>query len=182
MTLKKREQLDAVLKALDHALHVFEAGEEIDWEVFVALILSIQKEKQHKEWLQRWLDKESVDQLFNISDQEQIKFSKQYVEMMRDFKQSMDKDPGAPEVQELVHRYLQLTNDVIQTDSKAFKQLVDKIEEIKEDEWDKELFFNPYSPELETFMNEAIRIYIENNQPHHGDLTPLPSKKKDDLV
>ncbi len=66
MMLQKRKQLDHIIKALDHALHIVDGEEKIDPAIFVAIINGIQEEEEHKKWLNKLFPEHIVDILFTM--------------------------------------------------------------------------------------------------------------------
>jgi DNA-binding transcriptional MerR regulator len=164
MIKEKREHLDRVYRGLAYALHAFEEEEQIDWGVFVTLILSIQKEKEHKEWFKRYVDQELVEKLYDMSDEEQKEINKQFANLIKQFKQLLGTDPSSGPVQELVQQYLQLADQMVKGDERFYQQLTQQIEKIEAEDLDQNLFPSPFSPELEQFMEEAFVHYIQNEE------------------
>ena len=56
--IRKKEHLESVIRAIDHALLVMEDQGRVDSTVFITLINNIHREQEHKEWLKEYIPQE----------------------------------------------------------------------------------------------------------------------------
>lgn len=111
--VKQHEQINNVIKALDHALHVVEHHGHVDAAIFMNLINGIQMEKEHKQFLKKFLDEKKVEQIYSIPEERQREIEKEIVGIMTDLKNLHGNSPESEEVQFLVEHFLDLLTEVV---------------------------------------------------------------------
>lgn len=74
--IQKKEQIENVIKALDHALHIVEDRKEIELSIFITLINTIQMEHEQKEWLKGYIDEELVNEIYSVPESKQLELEK----------------------------------------------------------------------------------------------------------
>jgi len=67
--LQKKEQLQQVIRALDHALYMMEEQGTMNANIFMMLIHNMHKEEEQKEWLSNYFPKEMVENMFKVPEE-----------------------------------------------------------------------------------------------------------------
>lgn len=116
MMAEKREQIDAVIRAIERAQELMARQGKLDWESLVQVIKATQMEKQ-TEWWKKYYSEEAWKKI----EERQRSYSKEQaeadarrwqevIEGMREAARRGD-DPGSPAVQDLARRWTGLVNE-----------------------------------------------------------------------
>jgi DNA-binding transcriptional MerR regulator len=154
---EKIHHFQQVLKALDHAIHLSEAGEKMDANIFTSIIQGIQLEDEHKEWLKSIYSEERVKEILGISSDKQQEFERKYATILSVLKGKCGRNPNDAEVQQLVSELMQMLQDIVGEDLASFFEKTNTIE-IEEEP----LHASPLTFEEEEWVREAIKIYLKN--------------------
>jgi DNA-binding transcriptional MerR regulator len=158
LLLQKREHIDRVIKAVTHAQHLVEEQETIDPNIFSLLINSIQMENKHKEWLKQFMPDETVEKMFDISDEKQLEYEKKLLRVFGELKECYGKDPSDNAVQSLIEKLFSIAKDfakeVFSEDLSLFHLNGDELAE------EPMLFPSPFSKEEEEWVAKAVEIFL----------------------
>lgn len=159
LLLQKREHIDRVIKAVTHAQHLAEEQEKIDPNIFSLLINSIQMENQQKEWLKQFMPDETVEKIFDISEEKQLEYAKKLLGIFEKLKECYGKDPSDNDVQSLMGELFSIAKDM---EKEVFGEYL-SLFHLKEDEFAEEpmLFPSPFSKEEEEWVAKAVEIFLE---------------------
>ncbi|EID43075.1 MerR family transcriptional regulator [Parageobacillus thermoglucosidasius] len=159
LLLQKREHIDRVIKAVTHAQHLAEEQEKIDPNIFSLLINSIQMENQQKEWLKQFMPDETVEKIFDISEEKQLEYAKKLLGIFEKLKECYGKDPSDNDVQSLIEKLFSIAKGVAK---EVFDEDLSRFH-WKEDELAEEpmLFPSPFSKEEEEWVAKAVEIFLE---------------------
>ncbi|APH05163.1 MerR family transcriptional regulator [Bacillus weihaiensis] len=153
---EKKAQIEKMITTLDHAIYLMKDNKEINSSIFVTLIHTLQNEEAQKNWFQTIFKEEQVTKMFSHSDKKQKDIEKAFLELTTEFKRFYRVNPQSDEVQNLITKYVQLTEEVTGMElSELVKEIPDEVEE---DPW---LFPSPFSKEEETWVSEAFDIYLK---------------------
>lgn len=155
LMIQKQEQINRIIKALDHALHIVKGGATINPSIFITIINSIQEEDEHKNWLKALLPEDKVEKLYSITEQQKLDIEKKYAEYMGEIKQLFGKPPEDVIVQHTVHKLIELVTEIMGEDLQSILELELDLD-IKEDPMP-----NPLSNEEEEWLGRAIEIYVQ---------------------
>ncbi|QDP41940.1 MerR family transcriptional regulator [Radiobacillus deserti] len=154
--MRKKEQIEHVMKAFDYAIHSLEDYEEVDPSIFISLINNIQMEQEHKEWLKGYLDETVVDEMFNISEEKRLKLEKDWVAFSVKIKKVRGRSPEDEEVQEIIGEMMDSVEELT-GDALAFVQEISQ-KDVEEDTW---LIPSPFTKEEEEWIADALSIYLK---------------------
>jgi hypothetical protein len=159
LLLQKREHIDRVIKAVTHAQHLIEERETMDPNMFCLLINSIQMENKHKEWLKQFMPDETVEKIFDISEEKQLEYGKKLLEIFEKLKECYGKDPSDNDVQSLIEKLFsiakEVAKEVFDEDLSLFHWKGDELAE------EPMLFSSPFSKEEEEWVAKAVKIFLE---------------------
>ncbi|MDL4839407.1 MerR family transcriptional regulator [Aquibacillus rhizosphaerae] len=159
--VQKKEQIENVIKALDRALHIVEDRNEIEPSVFITLINTIQMENEQKEWLKGYIDKDLVEEIYSLPENEQLELEKKWVELSTELKKLADLDHEDDRVQVLIGDMMSLVNDLTGDDLAFVQEISDK--EVEDEIW---LFHSPFTAEEEEWMANALDTYLKRKGVH----------------
>lgn len=158
--IKKRDQLNHSIRLLEHAQNLIEEKGELDPDIFFLLINSVQMEEEHKKWLKEYVPEHLVDQLYEMSEEQQHELEKQFLEIVDRLKSMNLDDPTSEELQQCIDEFFSITKDVINQDLIEFLATMDDVEFTDQDEW----LFPAYlfTPEEEEKLGKAVEYYLKN--------------------
>lgn len=154
--VQKKKQIENVIRALDHALHITEDRKEIEPSIFISLINTIQMEYEQKEWLKSYIDEDLVETIYDVSESKQLEVEKKWVKISSELKRLCDLDPNDHRVQELIGEMMVLVKELT-GDDLGFVQEISK-KEVKDDIW---LIHSPFSIEEEEWIASALNAYLK---------------------
>ncbi|MBY0123382.1 MerR family transcriptional regulator [Bacillus sp. S/N-304-OC-R1] len=156
--LQKKQQLENVIRALDHALLMMDSHGKVDSSIFISLIKNIQMEDEHKEWLKGFIHEEKVEKLYSIPEEKQLEMNIKTLEIFSELKELYGQDPASKDVQELIKDYMGIVNELTGDDLKLVQDLYDSGIDIEDEP---SLFHSPFTAEEENWLAKAIEIYIK---------------------
>ncbi|WP_332647672.1 MerR family transcriptional regulator [Lysinibacillus sp. 54212] len=159
--LQKRAQIDRVIRTLDHALFMMEEQGSINSTIFMTLIHNIHNEDEQKEWLKNYFPKDSVEQIYNLSEEELKELNSKMVHLFDKLKGVAGQDPTSQHVQALIHDYFALALEVYPGAFELVQELQDQEIEIEDN---LELFPTPFSPDEEEWLAHVIQYYWEHRE------------------
>lgn len=157
--LQKKEHLQQVIRALDHALYITEDQGTMDANIFMMLIHNIHKEEEQKEWLSNYFPKEMVENMFKIPEIKLKELNLEMAELFSQLKAAYGQDPANPNVQALLEQYFDLSLELYPGAIELVENVNDEDIEIEQDI---QLFPSPLSPEEEIWLGQAMQIYWNN--------------------
>lgn len=153
---QKKEELEKVMKAIQHALVVMDDQQEINPAIFISLIHNIQREDDHKEWLKQFLSEETVEEMFNMPEEKQLDIEKRWASVCAFLKKSTHLEPSEPAVQGAIADMMSLIGDLYGDELKLVEEIADV--EIQEDTY---LFHSPFTLEEEEWLSKGLHIYLQ---------------------
>ncbi len=157
--LQKKEHLQQVIRALDHALYITEDQGTMDANIFMMLIHNIHKEEEQKEWLSNYFPKEMVENMFKVPEIKLKELNLEMAELFSQLKAAYGQDPANPNVQALLEQYFDLSLEL-------YPGAIELVENVNDEdikiEQDIQLFPSPLSPEEEIWLGQAMQIYWNN--------------------
>ncbi|MDM5231427.1 MerR family transcriptional regulator [Lysinibacillus pakistanensis] len=157
--LQKKEQLQQVIRALDHALYIMDEQGTMNANIFMMLIHNMHKEEEQKEWMSNYFPKEMVENMFKVPDEKLKELNLEMAELFSQLKAAYGQDPANPNVQALLEQYFDLSLEL-------YPNAIELVENVKDEniefEQDTQLFPSPLSPEEEIWLGQAMQIYWNN--------------------
>ena len=157
---QKREHLNQIIKALDHAVAILDVEEALDPSVFSFLIQSIISENQQMEYLSQLFPEQTMGHLRQLfSDKEkELEWNKRSAALFHSLKQVIHRfPPEADEVQVLIEDLFTMTREILGDDWQVLNAAADQLEA----EEMPGFFTSPFTPEEEKFVQEACDYYMK---------------------
>jgi len=155
---EKRKQIEVSIKALERTMVCLEEDEELDSDILMSLINSIQKENEQRLWLEGYVSKELVDGLYNKPEEEGIALDKEFVRLAKEVKRLFGRQIEDSEVQKLVDEHMKATLKYV-GEEKMYA--LGKLENAEEQY--NNMMPSPYTEEEEAWLNEAMEYYMIRN-------------------
>ncbi|MGE6595063.1 MerR family transcriptional regulator [Bacillus proteolyticus] len=156
---EKKKQLEVAIKAIERTMVCLKEDEEVDSNILMSLINSIQKENEQRLWLEEYIPKELVDGLYNKPEEEMVALDKEFVRLSKEVKRLFGKHVDDPEVQTLVDQHMKATLKYV--GEETMYALSEELDDI-EGQYNK-MMPSPYTEEEELWLNEAMECYMVKN-------------------
>ncbi|PFD85311.1 MerR family transcriptional regulator [Bacillus thuringiensis] len=155
---EKRKQIEVSIKALERTMVCLEEDEELDSDILMSLINSIQKENEQRLWLEGYVSKELVDGLYNKPEEEGIALDKEFVRLAKEVKRLFGRQIEDSEVQKLVDEHMKATLKYVGEETMCALGKLENAEEQYNN-----MMPSPYTEEEEAWLNEAMEYYMIRN-------------------
>lgn len=160
MLIKKREEIDLIIQTISKAEEIVQ-NNDLSSELLLTIIHSIQHEQVQKDFFAKHMSKELVNQAFleNRSEKEKIEIEQKLVGILENY-QALKQQGLRQEddrVQELTKQLFIILNGILTPEIKK------EIDSLK-DEYEAEFQVSFLPKEIQTFIEEAIRLYEESNK------------------
>ena len=154
----KKEQIESVIKALDHAIHALDDQDEVEPSIFISLINSIQMEEEQKEWLKGYVREDLVEDIYAVSETKQLEVEKKWIEISIELKSLCKLEPGNSRVQELIGDMMALIKELTGDDLAFLQEISQKEVVLEEGLWQ---FQSPFSASEEDWLADAVEVYLK---------------------
>lgn len=157
--IKKRDQLNHAIRLLEHAQQLIEAKGELDPDIFFLLINSVQMEEEHKRWLKEHIPEHLVDQLYEMTEEQQLELEKQFIEIAERLKSLDLDDPASEELQQCIEEFFTVAEKALSQDLIDFMSMMEEVEFTDKEAW----LFPSYlfTPEEEEKLGKAVEYYLQ---------------------
>ena len=152
---EKRKQIEVSIKALERTMVCLKEDEELDSDILMSLINSIQKETEQRLWLEEYVSKETVDGLYNKPEEESLALDKEFVRLAKEVKRLFGRQIEDSEVQKLVDEHMKATLKYVGEET---MYSLGKLENAQEQY--NNMMPSPYTEEEEAWLNEAMEYYM----------------------
>ncbi|AAS43922.1 MULTISPECIES: MerR family transcriptional regulator [Bacillus] len=155
---EKRKQIEVSIKALERTMVCLKEDEELDSDILMSLINSIQKETEQRLWLEEYVSKETVDGLYNKPEEESLALDKEFVRLAKEVKRLFGRQIEDSEVQKLVDEHMKATLKYVGEETMYSLGKLENAEEQYNN-----MMPSPYTEEEEAWLNEAMGYYMIRN-------------------
>lgn len=158
MLAKKREELDYVINTITRVEQIMQ-DEDLDSALLLAIIHSIQREKEQEEWLSDRLPQSVIEHalLKHLSPQERLKFEREMLAIVNQLQHycKLGVSPSEVVVQRTIEHMITTMNEHIAP------HYQEKIAELDLDDHS-QLYVSIFSKEVEDYIKEAVNRFEEN--------------------
>ncbi|HEQ3526626.1 TPA: MerR family transcriptional regulator [Bacillus cereus] len=155
---EKRRHIEVSIKALERTMVCLEEDEELDSDILMSLINTIQKENEQRLWLEGYVSKDFADGLYNKSEEEGIALDKEFVRLAKEVKRLFGRQIEDSEVQKLVDEHMKATLKYVGEETMYSLGKLENVEEQYNN-----MVPSPYTEEEEAWLNEAMEYYMIRN-------------------
>lgn len=156
---QKRNQIDRVIKAIDHAIELLQENEELDPQVFSFLIQSILSEHRQIEFLSEVFPEQTIrnlKSLFSDRDRE-LDWNKRSANLFQRIKRAIGQyPPESDEIQNLIHELMQMTKELLGDDWRMLQTVAEQLDGSELPDF----FQSPFSSEEEEILTAAFHHYL----------------------
>lgn len=170
---KDKEQIEIALSTINRTISLLEDEGEVDSNILVSLISSMQTEHAQREWTEQFVEKDIVENLFLASDEEKMDWERAQLHFYKEVKRLAGRPIEDDEVQHLLQMYFSRVLKVLGLEEiheviDIFQE-VESVEDIDEealtaylDELEK-LVPTPLTKREEKWLDRAMEYFIENS-------------------
>ncbi|WP_199689890.1 MULTISPECIES: MerR family transcriptional regulator [Clostridia] len=159
---EKEAQISTALKAINRIMKWLDEVGEVDSDVLMSLIHSIQTEKEQQLWLEQFAPKEVMEHLFDKPEAEMLAFDKEFIKLSKEVKRLKNRPIDDPEVQAMVARSVETNLAYVG------EEQIEAISKIDLDNMDVEAVKNrttsPFTREEEEWLQQAMGYYMTKHQ------------------
>ncbi|EJQ46184.1 hypothetical protein IEQ_04234 [Bacillus cereus BAG6X1-2] len=155
---EKKRQLEVSMKAIERTILLLEEDEQVDSDILISLISSIQKENEQRLWLEESIPREMIEELYNKPEEGMIELDKEFVRLSKEVKRLFGKPIDDPEVQNLVDQHMKATFKYVGEEAMYSLSKLESVEEQYNN-----MMPSPYTEEEEAWLNKAMEYYMIQN-------------------
>ncbi|MBN6884946.1 DNA-binding transcriptional MerR regulator [Cytobacillus horneckiae] len=160
--IKKKQQIEQMIRTLDHALTIIEDNQTIDATIFISLINSIQMENEHREFLKELIPEITINEIYNIPEEKHKQLSKRTANLFTNLKEAYGQKPSSTSVQHLIDELWQILNDLYPDTKSLIETLMEKDEELTQQLDDSPVLFpSAFNAGEEKWVGQALEIYFK---------------------
>lgn len=160
--LQQIKNLEKKLETLDQTIDLLKDKGEIDDSILMSLIHNLQTEDKQREWLEKYIDKDVLDQFYEKFESKRADMNKEFVEFSQKVKELYGKPVDSPEVMALVEESFNFTMEYI--DEEVIEIFAGQVEGKDLEDIDLEELQNmvpsPFTKEEDEWLNQAIEYYV----------------------
>lgn len=170
---KDKEQIEIALSTINRTISLLEDEGEVDSNILVSLISSMQTEHAQREWTEQFIEKDIVESLFQASDEEKMEWERAQLQFYKEVKRLAGSPVEDGEVQFLLQTFFSRVLEILGL--KEIHEVIDvfqgveSVEDLDEealtvymDELEK-LVPTPLTEEEEEWLDRAMEYFIENS-------------------
>jgi DNA-binding transcriptional MerR regulator len=105
---KDKEQINVSLSSIKRTMALIKSEGEVDSNILMSLISSMQTEKEQREWAEKFMDERIVDNIFQMSEEQKMEWEKASAQFYKKVKKLAGKPVEDEEVEQLLHDYFSL--------------------------------------------------------------------------
>ncbi|BAC12381.1 transcriptional activator of multidrug-efflux transporter [Oceanobacillus iheyensis HTE831] len=170
--VEDKEKIEVSLEMIKRTVKLIEDEKQIDKDMLVSLLASMQTEKQQKEISKGILSDQAIDQLFRATDSEKLLWEKEILRFYKETKRLVGRSSDDPEVMKLFQRFFTYVLDIFKME--GFHELENilkskKAEDISDEELDRfilemeKLVPNPLTKEEVQWLDGIMTTYMTEN-------------------
>lgn len=158
---KDKEQIDQSITAIKRVVKLLEKEGEVDSAVLFSLIHSMQTENIQKEWMERHMLTDVMDELEKKTEEDKILLDQTYIQLSKKVKQLYGLPVEDPKVQEMIKTYIEASFKFLGED--LMQKLADtNLEEL--DVQELENMTSPFTEEEQEWLNQAMEYCMKQSE------------------
>lgn len=155
---EKKRQVEVSMRAIERTILLLEEDEQVDSDLLMSLISSIQKENEQRLWFEEYIPREIIEGLYNKPEEEMIELDKEFVCLSKEVKRLFGKQIDDSEVQKLVDQHMKVTLKYVGEEAMYSLGKLEGMEEQYNN-----MMPSPYTEEEEIWLNKAMEYYMIQN-------------------
>ncbi|HLT56622.1 MAG TPA: MerR family transcriptional regulator [Bacillota bacterium] len=171
-----KERIEIALATIKRTIALLESEGEVDSNILMSIISSMQTEKEQREWAEKYFDKNVVEQIFEISEEEKLEWEKASVKFYKQVKSLAGRPADDADVQHMLREFFSAIAVVLDTESlREFVKIGNLTEEDSrkiEEEIDR-FVPNPLTKEETEWLEQVMDSFLEKY-----DINEFLSKSK----
>lgn len=155
---KDKERIEQSITAIKRVIKLLEKEGEVDSAILFSLIHGIQTENIQKEWMERHMLADVMEELSNKTEEEKITLDQTFIQLAKEVKQLYGKPVEDPKVQEMIKTYIEASFKFLGDD------LMERLAETNVEELDVQELENmtsPFTEDEQDWLNQAMEYYMK---------------------
>jgi len=170
--LEDKERIEVSLEMIQRTVRLMEDEKEIERDLLVSLLSSMQTEKQQKEISKGIITEQALERLFQATKNEKMIWEKELLHFYKETKRLVGKPSNHPEVNGMIQRFYSHLLEIFNLENVQDLKMILKQnnpEEIDEEELQRfvtemeKLVPSPLTKEEEQWLDDIFEVYIEEN-------------------
>lgn len=158
----EKERIEQSMTAIKRVTKLLEVEGEVDSAILFTLIHSMQTENIQKEWMERHMQADIVEELSKKTEEEKTTLDQTFIQLAKEVKQLYGKPVEDPKVQEMIKTYLEASFAFLGED--LMKKLADaNVEELDIQELEK-MTPSPFTEDKQQWLNQAIEFCMKQTE------------------
>lgn len=158
----QKKRIETAMRAINRAVALIEETKEVDSDILLTIIHSIQTEKEQRDWLEQYVAPETVSGLFDRPNEEFEVLDKLYVKLVQEVKRLAGTPIDSPETQQLIEEQMKMNLSFVGEDSFEKLATLSELDEEKLKELEA-LVPLPFTPEEESWLQAAMEYYMKQH-------------------
>ncbi|MBL5768336.1 MerR family transcriptional regulator [Heyndrickxia sporothermodurans] len=158
---KDKERIEQSITAIKRVIKLLEKEGEVDSAILFSLIHGIQTENIQKEWMERHMLADVMEELSNKTEEEKITLDQTFIQLAKEVKQLYGKPVEDPKVQEMIKTYIEASFKFLGDD------LMERLAETNVEELDVQELENmtsPFTEDEQDWLNQAMEYYMKQTE------------------
>ena len=166
----RRERLDCVLRAIEHAQKLAQDCAEPEWPLYQTILKEIQMQER-TEWTEKYYSPKAVETLrdrrASRTPEQNVEISVRWQDLFAEVQKTLDRQvlPDSPEGRTLVARWMRLADEFTQGDpeiGEGYRRMVADESQWPDDERAARLRAGMPKPEHQAFFNQAVQACLRH--------------------
>ncbi|MEK5520827.1 MULTISPECIES: MerR family transcriptional regulator [Heyndrickxia] len=158
---KDKERIEQSITAIKRVIKLLEKEGEVDSAILFSLIHGIQTENIQKEWMERHMLADVMEELSNKTEEEKITLDQTFIQLAKEVKQLYGKPVEDLKVQEMIKTYIEASFKFLGDD------LMERLAETNVEELDVQELENmtsPFTEDEQDWLNQAMEYYMKQTE------------------
>lgn len=158
---KDKERIEQSITAIKRVIKLLEKEGEVDSAILFSLIHGIQTENIQKEWMERHMLADVMEELSNKTEEEKITLDQTFIQLAKEVKQLYGKPVEDLKVQEMIKTYIEASFKFLGDN------LMERLAETNVEELDVQELENmtsPFTEDEQDWLNQAMEYYMKQTE------------------
>ncbi|WP_102273884.1 MerR family transcriptional regulator [Cytobacillus massiliigabonensis] len=159
---KEKERIGQSIAAIKRVTKLLREEEEVESAILFSLIHSMQTEHIQKEWMERHMQADIVEELSKKTEDEKSTLDQTFIQLAKEVKQLYGKPVEDPKVQEMIKTYIEASFAFLGED------LIQKLADADVEEFDIQELENmtpsPFTEDEQLWLNQAMEYCMKQTE------------------
>ncbi len=178
---QKREEIEKTIKTIEHVMELLDEVGEINSNVLMSIIRSMQTMEEQKEWMLKNFDQQVVEKIYENESEEKLKEMEKLI--INFSKRVMDLYPRPvddPEVQKMIREFLEEVFSTVDEEAVQILLQSGNLEHLGTSELAEidKLSPSPFPKEVQAWLDKANEYYMKHSAQEIAEMFNRSRKEK----